>query len=67
VSGIGAILKPCHRCLEAAVITERRRYRSKPDMLPSLLDFFQEAARRNEAGGSHVEFGGMTARPSDVR
>jgi hypothetical protein len=56
---MGGIVEPCHRCLEVGVITELRRYRIKPDMLPSWLEFFREAARRNEAGGSHVEFGGI--------
>jgi hypothetical protein len=41
------------------VITELRRYRIKPDKLASWVAFFEEAGRRNEAGGSHVEFAGV--------
>jgi len=41
------------------VITELRRYRIKPDRLASWVAFFHEAARRNEAGGSQVEFAGV--------
>jgi len=41
------------------MITELRRYRIRPDMLDSWVEFFREAARRNEAGGSQVEFSGV--------
>jgi hypothetical protein len=41
------------------MITELRRYRIRPDMLDSWVEFFREAARRNEAGGSQVEFAGV--------
>ena len=41
------------------MITELRRYRIKPDRLASWVAFFHEAARRNEAGGSQVEFAGV--------
>ena len=41
------------------MITELRRYRIKPDRLASWVDFCHEAARRNEAGGSQVEFAGV--------
>jgi hypothetical protein len=44
---------------EDAVITELRRYRIKPDRLASWVTFFHEAARRNEAVGSQVEFAGI--------
>jgi hypothetical protein len=45
--------------MEAPMITELRRYRIRPDMLDSWVEFFREAARRNEAGGSQVEFAGV--------
>jgi len=45
--------------LEGTVITELRRYRIRPDKLASWVEFFQEAGRRNEAGGSQVEFAGV--------
>jgi hypothetical protein len=41
------------------MITELRRYRIRPDKLESWLEFFREAARRNEAGGCQVEFAGV--------
>lgn len=41
------------------MITELRRYRIRPDMLDSWVEFFREAAQRNEAGGSQVEFAGV--------
>ena len=41
------------------MITELRRYRIKPERLASWVEFFQEAATRNEAGGAHVEFAGV--------
>ena len=46
------------------MITELRRYRIRPEMLPSWVDFFEEAARRNEDGGSQVEFAGVDAETS---
>jgi len=46
------------------MITELRRYRIRPEMLPSRVDFFEEAARRNEDGGSQVEFAGVDAETS---
>jgi hypothetical protein len=45
--------------LEAAVITELRRYRIRPEKLRSWVEFFHEAGRRNEAVGSQVEFAGI--------
>jgi len=41
------------------MITELRRYRIKRDRMSSWIAFFEEAARRNEAGGSQVEFAGV--------
>ena len=41
------------------MITELRRYRIKPDRLDSWVEFFRDAARENEAGGSQVEFAGI--------
>jgi hypothetical protein len=41
------------------MITELRRYRIKPERLASWVEFFHEAATRNEAGGAHVEFAGV--------
>ena len=41
------------------MITELRRYRIKPDRLASWVEFFREAARKNEPGGSQVEFAGV--------
>ena len=41
------------------MITELRRYRIRPEMLDSWIEFFAEAARRNEDGGAHVEFCGV--------
>jgi hypothetical protein len=41
------------------VITELRRYRIRADKIASWVEFFREAARRNEAGGSQVEFAGV--------
>jgi hypothetical protein len=41
------------------VITELRRYRIRDDRIASWVEFFREAARRNEAGGSQVEFAGV--------
>lgn len=41
------------------MITELRRYRIRPDRLASWVEFFHDAARRNEAGGAQVEFAGV--------
>jgi hypothetical protein len=41
------------------MITELRRYRIKRDHMASWLAFFEEAARRNEAGGARVEYAGV--------
>jgi len=41
------------------VITELRRYRIRDGKMASWVEFFREAARRNEAGGSQVEFVGV--------
>jgi NIPSNAP protein len=41
------------------MITELRRYRIRPERLDSWVEFFREAARRNEAGGAQVEFCGV--------
>ena len=41
------------------MITELRRYRIKPGRMESWVAFFREAARRNEAGGSPVEYAGI--------
>jgi hypothetical protein len=41
------------------MITELRRYRIRRDGMSSWLAFFAEAARRNEAGGSRVEYAGV--------
>jgi hypothetical protein len=45
--------------MEAVMITELRRYRIRPEMLDSWIEFFGQAARRNEDGGAHVEFCGV--------
>src|SRR5438552_1332911 len=44
---------------EVVVITELRRYRIRDGKMASWVEFFREAARRNEAGGSQVEFVGV--------
>jgi hypothetical protein len=41
------------------MITELRRYRIRRDGMASWLAFFEEAARRNEAGGARVEYAGI--------
>jgi hypothetical protein len=41
------------------MITELRRYRIKRDRMSWWIAFFEEAARRNEAGGSRIEFAGV--------
>jgi hypothetical protein len=41
------------------MITELRRYRVKPGRMASWLEFFAEAALRNDAGGARVEFAGV--------
>ena len=41
------------------MITELRRYRIKPGEMDSWTSFFREAACRNEAGGSPVEYAGI--------
>lgn len=41
------------------MITELRRYRIQPGRMDSWVEFFREAARRNEAGGSPVEYAGI--------
>jgi hypothetical protein len=60
VSGIRGILRSQgEEVLEVALITELRRDRIRADKIASWVEFFGEAARRNEAGGSQVEFAGV--------